>query len=253
MRDNPPVALPRFYTPDLDADRRQATIGADETRHLARVMRLSPGDEVAVFDGRGHEFRARVDTVARETVRVTLIEPLTPARAPKVAMTLVQAVLKGERMDDAVRDATMIGVTTIVPVVSEHVVVRGNALAQGRPADRWRRVALASAKQCRRATLPVIRQPEPLAAWLASPSGGQRLIFVEPTVAGPRESLRTLWDRPAPERVSILVGPEGGWAADEVEAAIGAGCTPVSLGDLTLRADAVPMVALAMCRLLWDD
>jgi 16S rRNA (uracil1498-N3)-methyltransferase len=253
MRDNPRM-LPRFHAPRLDAGRRQATLDGDEGRHLTRVMRLGVGDEVAVFDGRGVEFRARVEVVTGDSVRVELIEQLTVPPEPRVPLTLVQGVLKGDRMDDVIRDATMMGVHAVVPVMSAHLAVKASALERGRPAERWRRIALASAKQSRRATLPEVYDPRPFRDWLASENAGERLVFVEPSqlsVGKPR-SLREWLTRPAPVSASLIVGPEGGWAVEEVEAAVAAGCAPVTLGTLTLRADAMAVVAISICRFVFD-
>jgi 16S rRNA (uracil1498-N3)-methyltransferase len=243
--------LPRFLAPALDPGAERIALPADEAHHLTRVLRLGAGDEGEVFDGRGREFRARVLTAGRDHAEVTLIEALPAAEAPGVPLTLVQAVLKADGMDAVVRDATMLGVAAIVPVLSAHVAVPGRVRASGKGAERWRRIALASAKQCRRATLPEIPEPRALDGWLASPPGGLRLILVEPSAGVPSRSLRDYLAATVPERVSLLVGPEGGWAASEVGAAIESGCMPISLGPLTLRADAVPIVALAMCRVVF--
>jgi 16S rRNA (uracil1498-N3)-methyltransferase len=254
MRDNPPM-LPRFHAPRLDADRREATLDGDEGRHLTRVLRLGVGDDVAVFDGRGAEFRARVKAIARDSVHVELMERVTAAPEPRVSLTLVQGILKGVRMDDVVRDATMMGVRAVVPVMSAHVAVKASALERGKPAERWRRVALASAKQSRRATLPEVHDPRPLSEWLGAEHAGERLLFVEPSQASgekPR-SLREWLTRSAPVSASLIVGPEGGWAAEEIEAAIATGCTPVTLGGLTLRADAMAVVAISICRFVFES
>jgi 16S rRNA (uracil1498-N3)-methyltransferase len=253
MRDNPRM-LPRFHAPGLDAGRREATLDGDEGRHLTRVMRLGVGDEVAVFNGHGVEFRARIEAVARDSVRLELIERVTAAPEPRIALTLVQAVLKGDRMDDVVRDATMMGVRAVVPVISAHLAVKASALERGKPAERWRRVALASAKQSRRATLPEVPDPRPFREWLASEHPGERLLFVEPSQPSVDKpgSLREWLTRPAPSSASLIVGPEGGWAAEEIEAAVAAGCTPVTLGGLTLRADAMAIVAISICRFVFE-
>jgi 16S rRNA (uracil1498-N3)-methyltransferase len=245
--------LPRFYVPDLDPQGREATIGEDEGRHLTRVMRLRAGDDVAIFDGKGHEFRARIQAASRHGVRVELLEPIAAAPEPRVALTLVQAVLKGDRMDDVVRDATMMGVSAVVPVMSAHLAVKASAIERSRPAERWRRVALASAKQCRRATLPSIDDVVPLREWLANPIEEVRFLFVEPSSGVEAHPLRGWMDRPAPANAAVIVGPEGGWAPEEIHAAISRGCTPVSLGGLTLRADAVAVAAISICRFVFGD
>src|ERR671914_1168368 len=110
--------LPRFLVPDLDSRRPDAALPRDEAHHLTRVLRLKVGDDIAVFDGRGHEFHARVASASREAVTVTLLEPVIASGLPSVALTLVQSVLKAEAMDDVIRDCTMVGVQTIQPVVS---------------------------------------------------------------------------------------------------------------------------------------
>lgn len=264
--------LPRFHAPRLDGVLPEATIDGDEARHLVRVLRLGVGDEVAVFDGHGVEYRGRVRALDRHAVHIELLERLPAVPGPLVPLTLVQSILKGDRMDDVVRDATMMGVTAIVPVVSSHVAVKASVLEGPRPAARWRRVVLASAKQSRRATLPEVHEPRAFREWLALPADGERLLFVEPgrdyvaqpfraaegarpDVAQPSApaSLHEWLNRPAPAGASLVVGPEGGWAQDEVEAAIAAGCTPVTLGALTLRADAVPVAAIAICRFVFGD
>jgi 16S rRNA (uracil1498-N3)-methyltransferase len=243
--------LPRFLAPGLDPLADRAVLPADEAHHLTRVLRLGTGDVVAVFDGRGQEFRARVISAARDRVEVALLEPIVAAAPAGAALTLVQAVLKADGMDTVVRDATMLGVAAIVPVLSAHVAVPGRARLGGRGADRWRRIALASAKQCRRATLPDIPEPRALEAWLASPPAGLRLVLVEPSAGVASRPLREFVSEPAAEGVSLLVGPEGGWAESELNVALASGCVPISLGPLTLRAEAAPIVALSMCRVVF--
>ena len=244
--------LPRFYAPALGDHDRGVDLPPDEARHLTRVLRLGAGDAVAVFDGRGREFRARVDVAVRDTVRVSLVEPLVPAGEPRVPLTLVQAVLKGDAMDAAVRDAVMMGAARIVPVISAHVTVPARALESGRAAERWRRVALASVKQCRRATLPHVEEPAAFAGHIAEPRAALRLMLLEPSAGAVGRTLHEWLDRPAPASVELLVGPEGGWASAEVGAAIAAGWLPVTLGPLTLRADAVALAALSVARFVWN-
>jgi 16S rRNA (uracil1498-N3)-methyltransferase len=243
------TVLPRFYVPDLgDAAGGEATLPPGEARHLTRVLRLGVGDEIAVFDGRGHEFHGRVIDAARETVRVALAGPIAPAPEARIPLTLVQAVLKGDKMDDAVRDATMMGVAAIVPIVSARTI------AKRQSADRWTRVAISSAKQCRRAVVPRILDIQPLAGWLAAPSSDLRLLLMEPAAAGRAEpSMRAVLDRATPASVALVVGPEGGWTAEERDAMVAAGCRTVTLGGLTLRADAVPLAAIAIVRFALDD
>ena len=254
--------LPRFHVPDLDPGVTAAALPPDEARHLTRVLRLREGDEITVFDGRGHEFRARVSAAARDRVQVELLEPTTPAPEPRVPITIAQAVLKGAGMDDVVRDATMMGACAIDPIVTARTIGRPRTAGSTAATERWRRIAISSAKQCRRATVPVVSVERSLSEWL-SVASGLRLILVEPSAAGGAEPTLRMLDAqlpqtpslvaPGPAAVSILVGPEGGWTPEERRMAEAAGCVAVSLGALTLRADAVALVAIAMARFALRD
>jgi 16S rRNA (uracil1498-N3)-methyltransferase len=245
--------LPRFFVPDLDPAVSTAALPADEAGHLTRVLRLAAGDEIAVFDGRGHEFRARVAAAARDRVQVELLEPVEPAPEPRVPLTLVQAVLKGDKMDAVVRDATMMGVTAIEPIVTARTIGTMRALESGRAAERWGRVAVSSAKQCRRATLPAIGPGRVFSDWLVHDGGGLHLILVEPSASeGTEQSLRLLESR-APASLSLVVGPEGGWTTEERRQAEAAGCIAVALGGITLRADAMALAAIAIVRFAMRD
>ncbi len=241
--------LPRFLAESLDANAGSARLSADEARHLAQVLRLAAGDEVAVFDGAGREFRARIERVARDAAELTLLEEVPAAPEPSVRLTLAQAVIKGEKMDDIVRDATMMGVAAIEPLVTGHTAPH---MKEGRAPERWRRIAIASAKQCRRAVVPAIGVGRTFSGWLPQDRAELRLLLLEPSVAVDGHSVSTLaGSRPA--SASLMVGPEGGWSVDEIDAAIRAGCVPITLGGRTLRADAVPIVAIGLLQFLWGD
>jgi 16S rRNA (uracil1498-N3)-methyltransferase len=245
--------LPRFFVPDLDPTLGVVALPPDEARHLTRVMRLSAGDDVAVFDGRGHEFRARVVTALRDKVQLVLLDASVPAPEPRVPLTLVQAVLKGDKMDAVVRDATMMGVAAIEPVITARTIGRLKALESGRASERWRRVAISSAKQCRRATVPVIGAGRGLADWLVQGASGMQLMLVEPSASGGDEQSLRLLETHAPASLSLLVGPEGGWTVEERQQAEAAGCIPVTLGGITLRADAIAVAAIAIVRFALKD
>src|SRR4051794_38940241 len=244
--------LPRFYAPALDPEGTTTALPADEALHLTRVLRLGQGDEIAIFDGRGREFLARVTAASRDRVQVELVERVTPVPEARVPLTLVQAVLKGDKMDDVVRDATMMGVVAIDPIATAHSIARTRD-DSGRGTERWSRVAVSSAKQCRRATVPTVARTQPYSEWLETGGPGLRLILVEPSLRGGSEQSLHLLEDHAPAALALLVGPEGGWSGDEHQEAENAGCIPVTLGALTLRADAVAVAAIAMVRFALRD
>jgi 16S rRNA (uracil1498-N3)-methyltransferase len=243
----------RFFAPSLDAGDETVVLPREEGEHLTRVLRLAAGDTVTVFDGRGHEFLARVIGTERREVRLQLMSRVEPAAEPAVAVTLVQAVLKADKMDDVVRDAVMLGVAAIHPIVTKRTETTVAALMKGARLDRWRRVALASVKQSRRAMLPEIRTPLRLEDYLDEPAPALRLMLVEPGAAAEAETIGALRGVPVPPDAAVLVGPEGGWAQEEWSLARGCGVKLVTLGHRTLRADAVPVAAISVLQFLWND
>jgi 16S rRNA (uracil1498-N3)-methyltransferase len=247
MAKNPAHGVPRFLAADLDVAAREVRLPPGESRHLTRVLRLGPGSIVGVFDGRGHEFLARVSAAHDEGAVLEIVERVDAAPESAVPFTLVQALLKGPSMDDVVRDATMMGAAAVQPVLTMHTAVK---LARERGVERWRRIAVASAKQCRRATVPEIGEPMPLESALANRAADLRLMFVEPGANRATESLKGLLGARRIVSADLIVGPEGGWGPQEIDAAIAAQCVLVTLGALTLRADAVPMAAMSVFRVL---
>lgn len=243
----------RFFAPSLDPGDETAVLPRDEAEHLTRVLRLGPGDNVSVFDGRGHEFLARIVTANRRDVRVQVLSRTEPAAESSVALTLVQAVLKTDKMDDIVRDAVMLGVAAVQPVVTTRTEGTVAALVRSARVDRWKRVALASVKQSRRAVVPEIRTPLSFESWLEEPHPPETLMLVEPGTSADAESLSTVRDGKIPVEAAIAVGPEGGWTEGEWTAARARGIRLVTLGRRTLRADAVPVAAISVLQYLWGD
>jgi 16S rRNA (uracil1498-N3)-methyltransferase len=181
------------------------------------------------------------------------VSRLEPAAESGVALTLAQAVLKGDKMDDVIRDAVMLGASAVQPIVTRRSEATVAALMKGARLDRWRRVALASVKQSRRAVLPEIRMPLTLDTALDEPAVGLQLMLVEPSASVTVEPMSVLRHAPVPADAILYVGPEGGWAAEEYAAAAARGVRLISLGPRTLRADAVPIASISVLQFLWDQ
>ena len=227
----------------------------DEGHHLSRVLRLKPGDAVAIFDGRGREALARVERVDSRRVIVRVTEPREPVREAVIALTLAQGLLKSDKMDRVIRDAVMLGVARIQPFVSRRTDVPRAALRTGVRQERWDRTVLASVKQCGRAVVPPVLDTLDVTEVLRRATAGvERVMFVEPSSAGPDVvvDLKSLEAR-QPSEAMILIGPEGGWDAQEIADATAAGVTLVTFGSRTLRADAAGAVAIAVLQYVWKD
>jgi 16S rRNA (uracil1498-N3)-methyltransferase len=241
----------RFYAPGLSLD-AVFELPPDEAQHLARVLRLGAGDEIAVFDGAGREALARVQSVTAGCVAVQVIEPRSAAPEPRVAVTLAQALLKSDKMDRVIRDAVMLGVSAIQPFVSRRTDVPIGAITKGGRQSRWDRTVIASVKQCGRAVVPVVRPTAQLGELLRLTDGQSRLMFVEPGATHNVADMTTLEGR-RPSEATVLIGPEGGWDAWEITDAANAGVTLLSFGARVLRADAAAAAVIPVLQYIWRD
>ena len=242
----------RFFAPTLDPGDETIDLPREEAEHLTRVLRLGAGDAVTVFDGRGREFLARVVSTTGRAVKLQVGRRTEPVAESLVSLTLVQAVLKADKFDEVVRDSVMLGVSAIQPIVTGRTETTVAALMRGARLDRWRRVALASAKQSGRAVLPEIRTPLTFDDWLAEPRPPATLMLVEPRATADVEPLSIVRDAPVPSEAAIVVGPEGGWTESEWSAARSSGLRLVTFGPRTLRADAVPLAVLSVLQFSWS-
>ena len=235
-----------MFAPDALSE-ESLQLSDDEAHHLRHVLRARTGDALVLFDGAGGEWDARITTIDRRAVRVTRGTPRTPIAEPAVRVTLAIGVLKGDQMDAAVRDATMLGAAAIRPIASAHVAVPERAWRAPAAVARWRRVAIASAKQCGRAVVPPIDEVTTFDAAMAGATGAS-FICVEPA-AGAAVSGDPF--EPRPDSALVLIGPEGGWSAAEIAAAASRGARSISLGPRRLRAERVPTALLSALWTRW--
>ncbi len=217
-----------------------------EHHHLGRVARIRPGQEVWLFDEEGGKVQARVESVGPERTRLSLGRRIPPGRSGP-CITLAQGMLKAKAWDDVVSGAVEWGVAVLRPVLASRTVVRLEG-SEERKIGRWRQVALAAAKQCKSGRVPGLEPPIPLAAFLSETRPEPKVILAE---HGGRLFKEVLADVPMPQSPdldawTLLVGPEGGFAVQELEAATKAGYEPVSLGPNILRAETAALSAVAI-------
>lgn len=248
----------RVYAPDAATAQSIVVLPPDEAHHLKHVLRMSVGDEVGVFDGAGHEWSGRIVSADRSTVKIELVASVDATREPAVRVILAIGLLKGDQMDAVVRDATMLGAAEIVPMATAHVAVSGKARENEKAISRWTRVAIASARQCARAVVPAVVPVTPFDIVLSRTVRDETIIAVEPAQmahlgTSPPYTSADLGISPPdvrPARALVLVGPEGGWSAGELEMARKCGARARHLGPRTLRAESAPIVLLSV---LWTE
>lgn len=246
--------LPRFHAPNLDGSPGAVALGDDETHHLVHVLRLGVHVPVEVFDGRGTTLRGTVASITKKAAVIGDLEPVPASREPRVALTLALGYLRTDHMDAVVRDATMLGVRRVQPLLTHRTTARPASRDASHVARRWQRIAIGALKQCGGAWLPALEAPVAFGEWLDAPaSDAVRLLLTEPD-AGDAASLTDV-DTLAAEAAAgatLIVGPEGGWTSDEVAAALSRACRAWSLGARVLRADAIPVAAISALRYAWE-
>ena len=242
--------MPRVYVrPEaIDADR--VRFDAAEAHHLRRVLRLRSGAVVEATDGTGRLYTVRLGGLDAEGAWGVIEARTEPARESPCAITLAQAILKGDRMSWLVQKATELGVARIIPMETARVVARPAAGVTGRHA-RWERISREAVKQCGRVVVPTLTPPRVFAEVLREiPAQDAAWVFWE---GGGQPLAATAREAGARARLLLLVGPEGGFTSEEVARAEEAGARLVSLGPRILRAESAGLAALALAQFLFGD
>ena len=237
---------PRFYHSELRTG--ELELAAAEARHATGARRLRRGDSVLLFDGCGAEAPAVIVRCGRQTI-VRVAEVRQMPRAALHELTIVVAPPRTARQDILVEKCTELGVAAIRPVRT----VRGVAEVSGLRADRWRRIAIAAAKQSEQAWVPTIHDPADLDQVLAELAGTDLILLADPArAAGPLAYLVPI--RPVGRRVAAIIGPEGGLTEEEYLAAIAAGAQSCRITPTVLRVEtaAIAMAAVILSALPTD-
>lgn len=242
--------MTRFHVQAGAAVGEAVCFDADEARHLARVLRLGEGDIVQAVDGRGHELTVRLERVGARGAEGVVVSRTTRRTESPLELTLVQGIVKGDKLDGIIRMATELGAHRIEPIVTERTIAGAEPDRWPHRLVRWRRVAKEAAKQCGRAVLPEVAPPRSLDRWLAERSPEALVVCFwerDPT------PLDAVLPASGPERVSVVVGPEGGFTATEVDRLRAAGALVAGLGPRILRAETAGPVALALLQARYGD
>lgn len=231
-----------FVTPD-DMTEDSAVITGEDVKHISRVLRMRRGDRVMLSDGRGYEYPAEIEDISGERVELRLLDKRRCPAEPKRRITLYQGIPKAGKMELIIQKCVELGVNGIIPVAAERSVVRVKPDEYRARQTRYQRVACEAAKQSGRGIIPRIGQ---LTTFKAADMSAYDLILVayeEERRTGLKEVLRA---NMGAENIAVIIGPEGGLEAGEVESLIDKGGKAVSLGRRILRTETAGMAAAAM-------
>jgi len=244
----------RFFIPPENMTNGQAKLTGEQARQLAQVLRLRPGDMVVVLDDTGWEYEVRLTAVSREKVVGDVLERRTAVGEPTVHLTLFMALLKREKFEWVLQKGTEVGVSRFVPVITQRTLAQDTQIKPGKQ-ERWHKILSEAAEQSRRGRIPVLNPPTKLADALAQHGAAVALIPWEEAAAdaaaaksrfGFAAHLKNVLAATNPPSAAIFIGPEGGFAPEEIELARQYHVQPVSLGKRILRAETAAIVAASL-------
>ena len=240
------VRIHRLFSDQALEPGRDARLEGRSAHYLGRVLRVSTGDNVVLFNGDGHDYACTVGPVRKDAVGLEVRSRL-PARAESpLRITVVQAISRGERMDLTLQKCTELGAAAFQPVWSERVEVRLKAEKLQRRLQHWKGVVVSACEQSGRAVVPDVMAPVALDEWAAQPAAGARLLLWP-------GADRSLAAAACPGTVALVVGPEGGFSEAEQSRLESAGVRPVRLGPRVLRTETAAPAAVAILQALRGD
>ncbi|NIR28359.1 MAG: 16S rRNA (uracil(1498)-N(3))-methyltransferase [Gammaproteobacteria bacterium] len=241
------MPVPRVYLPQPLEVGSTVTLDDRAAKHVARVLRMRPGDALVLFNGDGGEREARLETLGRR-VRARVERSLLRQRESTLPVTLALGISRGERMDYAIQKAVELGAAALQPLLTARCVVRLEPERAARRLRHWEGVMVGACEQCGRNRLPELGAPLLLEDWLAASGRYALRLMLEPRGA------QRLGDLTPPQgSVALLVGPEGGLTEGEHHAAAAHGFHGLRLGPRVLRTETAGVAALAALQAVWGD
>jgi 16S rRNA (uracil1498-N3)-methyltransferase len=242
----------RFFLAKKNIHGESAAITGAELEHMRKVLRLGPGDRVTLFDDEGWEHEGTIRSYADGIGEVRIVKSYRPQRESPIRITLAQALGKGDKFDWVVEKATELGAAAVVPFLCRRTVPKPDVAGREKKRTRWQRIAVGAAKQSGRTQVPeilgvmdfsdLVRRPWPcdlkIIFWENEPTHGLARLRAESSSV---------------ESLLLMIGPEGGFASEEVAEATESGFRSVSMGKRILRTETAAVTALSLAQFLWGD
>jgi len=239
----------RFYLPPAACQQQPLTLSGREAHHALNVLRIRPGERVAVLNGAGEEFLCEVQEARRREVTLKLVQTHTLAPLP-YAVTLLQAVTKGKMMEVIVQKATELGAHRIVPILSARSVAHIEEGDAANKTEKWKATAIEAIKQCGCAWLPRVEPPQTPQGFLARGDKCELSLIasLQRDARHPREYFESFMaeSKRRPASVGVWVGPEGDFTPAEFNAVRASGALPITLGELVLRSETAAIYCLSI-------
>jgi 16S rRNA (uracil1498-N3)-methyltransferase len=236
--------MTRFFIPATQIRGDRVTLEGGDHHHLLNVLRKSTGDEIEIFNGKGEGYIARIVEIYSGHTVAAIVKSTGKQTEPRIAIRLVQSLPKSDKFEWILQKNTELGVSDFLPVISERSLIKLDAAAQIKKRERWEKIIKEAAEQSGRGVIPRL---QPVLEWRellgAFPSG----LVLLPWEGEQDRSLKDVLGATAaiPDELSVIIGPEGGFARTEVERLRDLGAVTVTLGPRILRTETAGLVAVA--------
>ncbi len=242
--------MSKFFVDKSQITENSAKIIGSDVGHIARVLRMEPGDKLLLCDGEGFDYEATIKTMSKDEIEATILRSYPCQNEPETEVTLFQGLPKQGKMELIIEKCTELGITTIVPVQMMRSVVKLSKDQAEKKVERWQKTAREAAKQCGRGRIPKVTMPVTIDA-LAAGDLPEFLLF--PYEAERASSVREALTGNKTKTAGIFIGPEGGFAPEEVERLQAFGAHTVTLGPRILRTETAGLCALSVLLYEWDE
>jgi 16S rRNA (uracil1498-N3)-methyltransferase len=242
----------RFFINPSEVKKISPVIRGNDALHIRKVLRLTAGERIVLLDGQGNEYESVIEEVFDDCIHVNILKQNQSQTESPIHIIVMQAFLKEKKMDTLVRSLTEIGISTWMPVFSEHSIPRPDEKRQFLRIERWKEIVKESIKQCRRTIAPEILAPASFHQAIQNDMDADlKIIFYENAVLSFKESMDIEMKKPF--KIIILLGPEGGFSRKEIDHATSSGFISLTLGPRILRAETAALAACILIQHIFGD
>jgi 16S rRNA (uracil1498-N3)-methyltransferase len=240
------MRIPRVY---VDQDLRVSEgllLNENASHYLSKVLRMQEGRELIVFNGQGGEYSAAIREVGKKQISIQINQFTEDNRQSPLDLHLAIGISRGERMDWVLQKATELGVTHIIPLITERTEVKIKGEKQDKKMQHWQQIIISACEQCQRNLLPALHEPQLIDDWLKTVDTEYRFVLHHRNQQG-------LDSMAKPKSLTLLIGPEGGLTEEEIILAEHEKFQSLRLGPRVLRTETAPVAAISLVQYLWGD
>lgn len=240
------MRIPRIYSSQSLTAGNTIELETQASLHIAKVLRMQVGDQITLFNGDGNNYPSVIEAISKKHCLLSVTDCENACTESTLTTHLGLVISKGDRVDWAVQKATELGVTTITPLVSDRATLKLTGERAEKKSQHWQKIAIAACEQCGRSTVPTVDSVIPLQQWIKLVEGDRKWV------------LHHRSDQQAPfqdkiNSAALLIGPEGGLTAEEIQLAVASGFDELTLGPRVLRTETAPVVALSLLQYFHGD